>query len=177
VAVHGPMASWIAALRKDERLRINKLELPAAAPITKVTNQIRPNMFTSVSSRSAAAYQRVSVETAVSQANPHQLVSMLFVALLQNINAARGFMQRGDIASKGEKINKAVRILEEGLKPALDLAQGGDLAANLNGLYGYCSQRLTEANLRNDDAALADVIRVIEPIADGWKQIGGQVAA
>ena len=58
----------------------------------------------------------------------------------------------------------------------MNLAEGGDIAANLNGLYGYCSMRLTHANLHNDDAALADVIRVIEPIADGWKQIGGQVA-
>ena len=81
------------------------------------------------------------------------------------------------MAVKGEQITKAVRIIDEGLKPALNLAQGGDIAANLNGLYGYCSLRLTEANLRNEDAALADVVRVIEPLADGWKQIGGQVAA
>ena len=133
-------------------------------------------MFTSVSSRSASAYQRVSVETAVSQASPHQLVTMLLEALLKHVGAARGALKRGDIAAKGEQIYKAVRIIDEGLKPALNLAQGGDLAANLNGLYGYCSLRLTEANLRNDDAALGDVIRVIEPVADGWKQISEQVA-
>ena len=134
-------------------------------------------MFTSVSSRSASAYQRVSVETSVSQASPHELVNMLLDGLLQNIGAARAALQRGDMAVKGQKINLAVRIIDEGLKPALNLAQGGDIAANLNGLYGYCSIRLTEANLRNDDAALADVIRVIEPLADGWKQIGEQVSA
>ena len=133
-------------------------------------------MFTSVSSRSASAYQRINVETAVSEASPHQLVNLLLEGLLQNVGAARIAMKSGDIALKGKKINLAVRILEEGLRPALDLAKGGDIAANLNGLYGYCSLRLTEANLRNDDAALADVIRVIEPVADGWKQIGGQVS-
>ena len=134
-------------------------------------------MFTSVSSRSASAYQRVSVETAVSEANPHQLVNLLLEGLLKNIGTARAALQRGDIATKGKQINNAVRILDEGLKPALDLVKGGDIAANLNGLYGYCSLRLTEANLRNDDAALADVIRVIEPLADGWKQIGGQASS
>ncbi|WP_296484844.1 flagellar export chaperone FliS [Rhodoferax sp.] len=133
-------------------------------------------MFTSVSSRSASAYQRVSVETAVSQASPHQLVAMLLDGLLKNVGAARAALKRGDIAAKGEKINKAVRIIDEALKPALNLTQGGDIAANLNGLYGYCALRLTEANLRNDDAALADVIRVIEPLADGWKQIGEQAS-
>src|SRR5450830_506013 len=146
-------------------------------PINKVTNKMERSMFTSVSSRSASAYQRVSVETAVSQASPHQLVALLLEGLLKNIGAARAALKRGDIAAKGKQINNAVRILDEGLKPALDLAKGGDIAANLNGLYGYCSLRLTEANLRNDDAALADVIRVIEPLADGWRQIGEQASS
>ena len=134
-------------------------------------------MFTSVNSRAASAYQRVNVETAVSQATPHQLVDMLFDCLLQSIRAARMALERGDISIKGEKIIKAVRIIDEGLKPALNLAEGGDIAANLNGLYGYCTLRLTEANLRNEESALDDVLRVIEPIADGWKQISGQVSA
>lgn len=145
-------------------------------PITKVTNKMERTMFTSVSSRSASAYQRVSVETAVSQASPHQLVNLLLEGLLKNIGAARAALKRGDIAAKCKQITLAVRIIDEGLKPALNLELGGDLAANLNGLYGYCSLRLTEANLRNDDVALTDVLRVIEPLADGWKQIGGQVS-
>lgn len=145
-------------------------------PITKVTTTMGHNMFTSVQSRAASAYHRVSVETSVHQADPHQLVSLLFESLLSNVGGARAALARGDIAAKGGQITKAVRIIDEALKPALNLAEGGDIAANLNGLYGYCSMRLTHANLHNDDAALADVIRVIEPIADGWKQIGGQVA-
>lgn len=146
-------------------------------PITKVTNQMERTMFTSVSSRSASAYQRVSVETGISSASPHQLVNMLFEALLVAVGTARIAMGRGDIAAKGEQISKAVRIIDEGLKPALNLEQGGDIAANLKGLYGYCVLRLTHANLRNDDAALADVARVIEPLAQGWKQMGVQAAA
>ena len=142
-------------------------------PITKVTNKMDATMFTSVSHRSASAYQRVNVETAVSEANPHQLVNLLFDGLLQAVGAARAAMARGDVATKGRQITRAVRMIDEALKPAVDLANGGDLAQNLHGLYGYCVLRLTHANLHNDDAALADVVRVIEPIAQGWKQIGG----
>ncbi len=132
-------------------------------------------MFTSVSSRSASAYKRVSVETGVGMASPHQLVNMLFESLLVAVGAARAHLAKGDIAGKGENILKAVRIIDEGLKPALNLSQGGDLAANLNGLYGFCLVRLTQANLHNDDAALDEVVRVIEPLAQGWKQIGDTV--
>jgi flagellar secretion chaperone FliS len=148
----------------------------AVTPITKYQIKMERNMFTSVSSRSAAAYQKVSVETAVSQASPHELINMLMVGLLRNVGAARAAMARGDIAAKGKSISLAVRILDEGLKPALNMEEGGEIAANLKGLYGYCSIRLTEANLHNDEAALLDVVRVIEPLADGWKQIGEQVS-
>lgn len=133
-------------------------------------------MFTSVNSRAASAYKRVSADTGVSTANPHQLVVMLFDGLMQSLNAAHGAMERGEIEAKGMAIGKAVRILEEGLKGGLNLAQGGDLAKDLNGLYGYAVQRLTLANLRNDRALVTEVIGLIEPVADSWKQIRGAAA-
>ena len=132
-------------------------------------------MFTSVNSRSAAAYKRVSLETSLDKADPHQLVNMLCDGLLQAVGTARAALARGEVAVKCEQITKAVRILDEGLKPALNLDKGGPLAANLNGLYGYCVMRLTQANLRNDDAALSEVIQIIEPVAQGWKQIGPSI--
>ncbi|MES2841614.1 MAG: flagellar export chaperone FliS [Pseudomonadota bacterium] len=133
-------------------------------------------MFTSVNSRAASAYKRVSADTGVSTANPHQLVVMLFDGLMQSLNAAHGAMERGEIEAKGSAIGKAVRILEEGLRGGLNLAQGGALAKDLNGLYGYAVQRLTLANLRNDRALVTEVIGLIEPVADSWKQIRGAAA-
>lgn len=130
-------------------------------------------MFTSTGFRAASAYKRVSLETS----DPYQLVSMLFDGLLQSVGEARAALKRGDVSTKCAQVSRAVRLIEEGLKPGLDLNQGGDLAANLNGLYGFCVLRLTHANLRNDDAALLEVARVIEPLAQGWKQMGGKVAA
>lgn len=128
-------------------------------------------MFTSASSRAAAAYKRVAADTSVQGADPHQLVTMLFDALLQSLARARGALESGDIAAKGVAIGKAVRILEEGLKAGLNMGQGGDLAQNLRGMYDYSILRLTHANLRNDAAALAEVSALIEPVADSWKQV------
>ena len=129
-------------------------------------------MFTHRASKSASTYKQVSVETSVDQATPHNLVEMLFDGLLVAVGAARAAMQRGDIKTKCKQIVVAVRILEEGLKCALNMEQGGELASNLDRLYGYCVVRLTQANARNDDAALAEVQRLIEPLAKSWKQIG-----
>ena len=130
-------------------------------------------MFTSVTTRSASAYRKVNVETSVDRADPHHLVDMLFDGLLHAVGAARAALKRGDIKVKCQHVVTAIRILEEGLTASLNLDDGGDLAANLQGLYGYCVVRLTQANARNDDAALEEVIRLITPVAQGWKQIGG----
>ena len=128
-------------------------------------------MFISINSRAAAAYKRVAADTSVQGADPHQLVSMLFDTLLQSLVRARGALKTRDIAAKGAAIGKAVRILEEGLKAGLNMEQGGELAQNLRAVYDYSILRLTQANLRNDDAALAEVVALIEPVADSWKQI------
>lgn len=130
-------------------------------------------MFTSVSSRAASAYRRVAAETQVQGADPHQLVNLLFEALLQSIAGARGALERGDTAAKGAAIGKAVRIIEEGLKAGLNLREGGEVAANLHSLYGYSVMRLTHANLRNDVTALEEVHGLIEPLAKSWQQIRG----
>jgi flagellar secretion chaperone FliS len=128
-------------------------------------------MFTPVSTRAASAYKRVSVETSVDGASPHQLVNLLFDALLQSLAQARAALQRGDQPVKGAQLGKAVRLIEEGLKCALDDA-GGEVAGNLRTVYSYAVRCLTEANLKNDLDKVTEVIELFEPIADAWKQIG-----
>jgi len=57
-------------------------------------------MFTSVSSRSAAAYKRASIEASVDMADPHQLVNLLFEALQRAIGSAKLAMQAGDVTGQ-----------------------------------------------------------------------------
>jgi flagellar protein FliS len=129
-------------------------------------------MYTPPSLRAAAAYKTVGAQSGVIGADPHQLIVMVFDGLLQAVNAARGALSRGDVAGKGVQIQRAVRLLEEGLKGGLDEKRGGDLAARLCALYDYCIGRLTHANIRNDAAALTEVVALISPVADGWKEMG-----
>jgi len=129
-------------------------------------------MFSPMGHRSANAYRKIGVETSVGQASAHDLVDMLFDGLLVAVGSARASLVSGDVKGKCAHIVTAVRILEEGLKGALNMDQGGQLAENLRELYGYCVLRLTQANARNDVAALEEVLRLIEPVASGWKQMG-----
>lgn len=133
-------------------------------------------MYSPGFSRAANAYRQVGAQSGVESASPHRLIQMLFDGLLQNLNAARGAMQRGEVETKGVQLGRAVRILEEGLKGSLNRQQGGELAMNLGALYDYCIQRLTQANLRNDVQAVEEVVSLVEPVAQGWQEIGSTPA-
>ncbi len=134
-------------------------------------------MYTSVNMRSANAYRTVGVETAVASADAHQLVGLLYQALMQSLGAAKLCMQVGDIPGKGKAILRAVRLIEEGLKAGLDDAKGGELAINLRGLYDYCILVLTEANLKNDVKKVDEAISLIQPVAQAWGEIKAEVAS
>lgn len=125
----------------------------------------------SASPRAASAYQRINVETSMHTIDQHQLVSLLYAGVLNSIATARGAMARGDVAGKCNGISRAVRILEEGLRTALDREAGGTLASNLDALYDYALRLLILANARNDDALLAEVAQLIEPLAQGWNEM------
>jgi flagellar protein FliS len=129
-----------------------------------------------VSGRQASAYQQVGTATGVESASPHGLITMLFDGLLGAIAEARGAMRARNVPAKGKAIGRAVRIVDEGLRSALNLEEGGALAADLHALYGYLALRLTHANLRNDEAALEECTRLVETLRGAWSGIAGQIA-
>jgi flagellar protein FliS len=119
----------------------------------------------------AGTYSQVAVQTGVEAADGRKLVGMLYDGAIDAIATARGAIARGDLATKGHQIGKAARIVDEGLLGALDLARGGELAANLDRLYRYIGRRLIEANLRNDVAALDECARLLAPLREAWKVV------
>ena len=129
-------------------------------------------MFSSSGFNRANAYRQVGAHSGVENASPHALIQMLFEGLFQSLNAARGAMERGEIEEKGHHLGKAVRILQEGLAAGLDLDKGGELAGNLKLLYDYSVEQLTHANVHNDVGLVEEVIGVLQPVAQGWKEIG-----
>jgi flagellar protein FliS len=125
----------------------------------------------------AGAYQQVAVQTNVGAASPHQLVALLFEGFFAAVHRARGALRAGDILAKGQAIGHALRIVDEGLKSALDLQAGGKLAADLADLYAYICHRLMQANVGNDEAALDECLRLMAPLQEAWIAIGPNAAA
>ena len=124
-------------------------------------------------SRNAAhAYANVGLETGVIAANPHQLIVMLYEGAELAVRVAIKHMNDGDIARKSAAITKASTIILDGLRAALDLQQGGDLALQLDELYAYMNKRLMFAHINNQTAPLEEVLGLLRELHDAWKQIG-----
>lgn len=119
----------------------------------------------------ASAYARVGVETGVVAASPHQLIVMLFDGALVALANAQQHMKAGQIAEKGQAISKAIAIIENGLRASLNKEVGGEIAANLDGLYEYMSNRLFQANLKNDQAMIDEVHGLLADLRGAWQAI------
>lgn len=123
----------------------------------------------------ARQYQQVNVQSSVVDASPHRLVQMLFEGALQRIAEAKGAMMRSDIALKGEKVSKAIKIVQ-GLQGSLSDTEGGELTANLDQLYDYVVRKLIDANRNDDPAGLDECGRLLGEIKTAWDGIAGQGA-
>ncbi|TWE09704.1 flagellar protein FliS [Pseudomonas sp. AG1028] len=115
-------------------------------------------------------YQNVNTQAQAVDASPHRLIQMLMEGGLTRLAQARGAMERGQFAMKGELIGKAIGIIG-GLRAGLNLEEGGELAVNLDNLYDYMSRRLLEANLKNSVEPLDEVADLLRNVKSGWDAI------
>ncbi|MFP6848799.1 MAG: flagellar export chaperone FliS [Pseudomonas sp.] len=115
-------------------------------------------------------YQHVNTHVQAVEATPHRLIQMLMEGGLTRLAQARGAMDRGQTALKGELIGKAIGIIG-GLRNGLDMSAGGELAANLDSLYEYMVSRLLEANVKNVPEPLDEVADLLRNVKTGWDAI------
>jgi len=119
-------------------------------------------------------YQNVNTQAQVLEASPHRLIQMLMEGCLTRLAQAKGAMERNQVAVKGEFLSKAIAIIG-GLREALDVQQGGELAENLQRLYDYMSSRLLEANRTNNPSIIEEVSGLLREVKSGWDGISNQI--
>jgi flagellar protein FliS len=124
-----------------------------------------------VAANAAQAYARIGLETGVAAASPQRLIVMLYDGALAALADARGHMQEGRTAQKGRAIGKAISIVDEGLKAALDTTQGGPIARQLMELYDYIGHRLLLANLRDDVVLLDEASHLLAELRSAWQTL------
>jgi flagellar protein FliS len=119
-------------------------------------------------------YRSTGLEGSVVDASPHRLISLLLSGARERVRLAQAAMSEGQIAAKGEAISRACAIVDS-LRGSLDMAAGGEVAANLDALYDFISARLVEANLQNDPAALTEVDGLLGEVESAWQAIPAEL--
>ncbi len=115
-------------------------------------------------------YQRIDIQSKVSNSTPHSLVSMLLQGVLDKLAKAVGAIQRKDIADQGKSISESIRIIDN-LRASLDIVNGGTIATGLASLYDYMERRLVEANAQSDQQIVEEVITLVSEIKSAWDTI------
>jgi flagellar protein FliS len=115
-------------------------------------------------------------KTEVQSRTPLELVVMLYDGALRFTGVAKDAISRGDIRGRSEAISRALAIVSE-LQNTLDVERGGEMAASLDDMYRYVTQRLVQATIKNDAEPLDEVRRLLETLRDGWQTIAASAAA
>ncbi|MBL4741718.1 MAG: flagellar export chaperone FliS [Idiomarina sp.] len=115
-------------------------------------------------------YTKGSLETRVAGADPYQLVQMLMAGVLENLNYAKGAIQRKDLEKKSHHLSKAQAIVDS-LRYSLDDTAGAEATGNLRELYMYMSTRIADASIDMDIEAIDEVARLMIDIKGAWDQI------
>ena len=124
----------------------------------------------------AASAHDAYLEHKILSADPAELVAMLYAKAIESVERARRHLAAGRIADRSSAISKAVEILME-LNASLDPARAPEMCGRLAGLYDYMERRLLDANFRQSDAPLAEVLGLLGTLAEAWKTVSGRGAS
>lgn len=116
------------------------------------------------------AYRSVAAHGGVAAADPHGLILMLMDGALERIAGARGAIDNNVPEARNRLLHRAVAIIDE-LRASLNMQAGGELAANMAGLYEYAGRQLVKANLENRADLLEEVAHLIREIRSAWIMI------
>jgi flagellar protein FliS len=116
--------------------------------------------------QAAATYQR----NAVLNASPEKLIQLLYDGAIKHLEKGRIGLADNKTARSadvGQALGKAMGILGE-LRASLDHAAGGQIARDLDRLYEFALDQLSQANLNRTPVGVENALRVVRTLKEGW---------
>ena len=109
------------------------------------------------------------VDNEVLNIQPLELVCLLYSKAIEKLNQARVHLAARRIHERSEAIGRTMEIIAE-LQGSLNAEAGGEIAGNLERLYVYVQEKLVEANTQQTEPPLAESIRLLTTLHEGWKE-------
>lgn len=107
-------------------------------------------------------------EEYIMQKNSQELTSLLYEALLSNLENSIQAIEDKDYMSANKMLQKVNDILYR-LGAGLNY-NAGIISDQLDHLYNYMANSIIEANRKKDIPAIKEVIGIAEMLADAWNQ-------
>ena len=120
-------------------------------------------------------WQKAYAESLVLSADAVKLVGLVYGYAVESTQEARRRLAAGDIRGRAHAISRVIAAISE-LEGSLNYDAGGAVARNMAALYAYSRQRLTEANMRQQDAPLAEVEALLVTLSEAWNKMPTQDA-
>ena len=102
-----------------------------------------------------------------------ELVVRLYDMAIENFEAAAEAAERNDIVARFQSTSDAADIVAQ-LQLALDHDIGGEIAQNLDQLYGFILSQLPMVNLDNDAALARQLGELLQPLRQSWIELDRQ---
>lgn len=111
----------------------------------------------------AARYTQVRNTTST----PGELLLALYDGLFRFLNGAKACIENKQMPRARELLSKCNAIISE-LVIALDHEVSPELCGQLEGLYGFCIDRIQIASRKASVSAIEEVTRVLTPLREAW---------
>ncbi len=112
----------------------------------------------------------------IMSASPAKLVAMLYERAITLLRETIEAIETGDVERRWRANGKATDVVSH-LWGTLDRERGGEIAENLNRVYGFMMMRLTMVDVENNAQAAREVIELLEPMGRSWQEIANGEAA
>lgn len=113
-------------------------------------------------------YQKYK-ETQVVSASREKLLLMMYEGAIKFTKMAIKATEEKNILERCNSIGRVYDIITE-LNNTLDHKIGGDVAKNLEQLYMFITDQLTQANMKADVVPLKTTLKILENLYEGWVQ-------
>lgn len=100
----------------------------------------------------------------------HELISLLMDGGLERIQQAKSCLNSGNEAEAEILLQKIVGIIN-GLRSSLNLIEGGEIAINLDALYNYMINRVSDSEEEQRIGVMSELENLLKEVKEGWDEI------
>jgi flagellar protein FliS len=120
-------------------------------------------------SKALKAYADSATNTAVSMSTSSELIVLIFEKIFDYLKIGKAALENNQLAT--EEFTKINDLINLGLVASLNREKGGEIAKNLEFIYLWTMNKITEARLTKSHEKLDDVIQVLMPIYESWQSL------